>query len=184
MSRNQLAESLGIDTDKNWVLCTLHSETKESIEYNIEMANNLIEALISLDDSYQIVITKANTDLGGTEINKLTEIASKKYPEKIKLYPSLGQLRYLSFMKQVKLVIGNSSSGVLESPYLAIPTVNIGNRQKGRYICDNVESSTIDCKAINRAINKVLNKKIDTKDLFYYGDGHASEKIVKILEEA
>ena len=172
------------NSDKNWVLCTLHSETKESIEYNIEMANNLIEALISLDDSYQIVITKANTDLGGTEINKLTEIASKKYPEKIKLYPSLGQLRYLSFMKQVKLVIGNSSSGVLESPYLAIPTVNIGNRQKGRYICDNVESSTIDCKAINRAINKVLNKKIDTKDLFYYGDGHASEKIVKILEEA
>lgn len=184
LSRNQLAESLKIDSDKNWVLCTLHSETKESIEYNIEMANNLIDALISLDDSYQIVITKANTDLGGTEINKITEIASKKYPEKIKLYPSLGQLRYLSFMKQVKLVIGNSSSGVLESPFLAIPTVNIGNRQKGRYLCDNVESSAIDCNSINSAINKVLNKKIDTKDLFYYGDGHASEKILIILEEA
>lgn len=184
MTREELAQSLELDINKKWVLCTLHSETKETLEYNIQMAENLTSALKQLDDSYQIVITKANTDLGGNEINQIMEKISKECPSKLKVFPSLGQLRYLSFMKQVALVIGNSSSGVLESPFLAIPTVNIGNRQKGRYLCDNVVSSSVEARVIENAIKTALSKKIDKKDLFYYGDGHATEKIIKIFEEA
>jgi len=184
MTRNELAENLNLDSKKKWILCTLHSETKESIDYDLLMAKNMIDALLALGSDYEIVITKANTDLGGKEINEYIEQVVSTDNNIIKLVPSLGQLRYLSYMKQVVMVIGNSSSGVLESSFLSIPTVNIGNRQKGRYLCNNVVTSDIDESEIKSAINEALCKQIRMDDLYYYGDGHASEKIVKILEEA
>jgi UDP-hydrolysing UDP-N-acetyl-D-glucosamine 2-epimerase len=183
MTKEELAESLNLDVNKKWILCTLHAETKESVEYNSKMAANLITALNSLDNSYQVIITKANTDLGGIEINNYFETVVSKNNSKYQLYPSLGQLRYVSFMKQVKMVIGNSSSGILESPFLSIPTVNIGNRQKGRYLCSNVVQSAVDSDSIIKAINKAFTKKIDKSDLKYYGDGNASHNIMKILEK-
>ena len=183
MSRKELSDNLHLDINKNWCLCTFHSETVESIDYNVQTANNIIEALKNLEN-YQIVITKANTDLGGIEINKYMERAATENSENFKLVPSLGQLRYLSFMKQVKLVIGNSSSGILESPFLAIPTVNVGNRQKGRYQCNNVVQSGSSKDDIYCAIQKALSKVISKDDTYYYGDGHASEKILEILKNA
>ena len=182
MTREQLAENLGLDVNKKWALCTLHSETKQSSEYNLQMAKNLFTAMKESLYEYQIVITKANADFGGKEINDYMEQAVKENPEQFVIVPSLGQTRYFSYMKQVQLVIGNSSSGILESPYLGIPTINIGERQKGRHRCENILQSGTTEEDIKSAIAEVQNGRFAVKSN-YWGDGNASSKIVKILKE-
>jgi UDP-hydrolysing UDP-N-acetyl-D-glucosamine 2-epimerase len=181
MNREELATDLGLDINKKWALCTLHSETKKDIQYNKKMAENLISVMKAGLSDFQIVITNANTDLGGKEINTLMKEAVKDNPGKFILIPSLGQTRYLSFMKQAELVIGNSSSGITESPYLGIPTVNIGDRQKGRYQCKNIIQSSIDKSEIESAIKRTLNGNYAFSST-YWGNGHATEKILKELE--
>lgn len=179
MTREQLAENLGLEAKKKWVLCTLHSETMESLEYNISMAKNLRKALKDLNDDYQVVITKANTDFGGKEINDIfAELCTDK---KFLQIPSLGQLRYLSYMKQVEFVIGNSSSGIVETPFMNIPTINIGNRQKGRYQCGNIHQCDYFSRDISDAIHNIRRTCID--DQFYWGNGNTSNLIVQKLKE-
>lgn len=181
MSREGLAENLGLDINKKWALCTLHSETKQDIVYNIKMAENLISAMKKSLSNFQIVITNANADLGGQEINKLMMKVADENPNQFVIVPSLGQKRYLSYMKQVELVLGNSSSGILESPYLGIPTVNIGERQKGRYRCENIIQSGIEKNEIEQSIKEVMSGKYSIPST-YWGDGNASGKIVKVLK--
>ncbi len=182
MTREELAKNLDLDVNKKWALLTLHSETTKTIEYNKRMAESLFTSVSRLND-YQILITKANTDLGGKEINDYFESVVKKNVDKFRIIPSLGQLRYLSYMKQVDFVVGNSSSGIVESPFLSIPTVNIGERQKGRYQCDNIVQSETDEKSISKAIEKALNKDISLNDRYFWGDGNTSKKIIKVLCE-
>lgn len=182
LTREQLAENLGLVINKKWALLTLHSETTKSIEYNVNMADALFKSISKLEN-YQIVITKANTDLGGKEINDYFESAVKMNSDKFKIIPSLGQLRYLSYMKQVDFVIGNSSSGIVESPFLSIPTVNIGDRQKGRYQCDNIVQSDVDEESITESIKVALEKEISPKDKYFWGDGNTAEKIIRVICE-
>lgn len=183
MTREQLAENLGLDVNKKWVLCTLHSETKQDIAYNIKMAENLISAMKETLSDFQIVITNANADLGGQEINKLMMKVANEKPNLFAVVPSLGQKRYLSYMKQVELVIGNSSSGILESPYLGIPTVNIGERQKGRYRCENIVQSGIEKNEIEQSIKEAMSGKYSMSST-YWGNGNASGNIVRVLKNA
>ncbi len=183
MTRKQLAKDLHLDINKKWALCTLHSETKQDIGYNLKMAKNLIAVLKKMPNGYQIVITNANADLGGKEINELVTKEVSSNSDKFCLVPSLGQNRYLSFMKQAELVIGNSSSGIMETPYLGIPTVNIGNRQKGRYICPNIIQSGIKVAEIKSAVKMALSGDFAIKST-YWGNGNATSKIVKVLKEA
>lgn len=183
MSREGLAENLGLDINKKWALCTLHSETKQDIVYNIKMAENLISAMKKSLSNFQIVITNANADLGGQEINKLMMKVADENPNQFVIVPSLGQKRYLSYMKQVELVLGNSSSGILESPYLGVPTVNIGERQKGRYRCENIIQSGIEKNEIEQSIKEAMSGKYSIPST-YWGDGNASGKIVRVLKNA
>lgn len=181
MSREGLAENLGLDINKKWALCTLHSETKQEVYYNIIMAENLVSAMKECLSDFQIVITNANADLGGQEINKLMMKVANEEPNHFIVVPSLGQKRYLSYMKQVELVIGNSSSGILESPYLGVPTVNVGERQKGRHRCENIIQSGIEKTEIEKSIKEALSGKYSIPST-YWGDGNSSEKIVKVLK--
>lgn len=183
MTRAELAEKLGLDINKKWALCTLHSETKQDIAYNVRMANNFIAAMKEKLTDYQVVITNANADLGGNEINKLMAEVVNENAKNFLLVPSLGQKRYLSYMKQVDFVIGNSSSGITESPYLGIPTVNIGDRQKGRHRCENIIQSGTEKIEIQNAIKEALSGKYAIKST-YWGDGNATTKILKVLKEA
>lgn len=182
MARDRLAENLGLDVGKRWALCTLHPETKQDIRYNIRMAGNLIFAMKESLADFQVMITNANADLGGREINGLMAEAAEENPGRFVLVSSLGQNRYLSYMKQVELVIGNSSSGILETPYLGVPTVNIGDRQKGRHRCGNIVQSGIEESDIQNAIKEALCGKYSVKSS-YWGDGKATGKIIKIIKE-
>lgn len=181
MSRKELSENIGIPTSNKWILVTLHPETNESLEYNIQMAKNIIALTETINDA-SIVISKANADFGGSQINEYWEQVTTASSEKYHLYPSLGQIRYLSFMNECHAVLGNSSSGIVEAPCLGTWVINIGNRQTGRHVCKNV------CQVDNK-LQYILSawKKIETKndkiiDRFY-GDGYTSEKIVKHIEE-
>lgn len=179
MSREELAENLQLDINKKWCLVTLHPETKLGLEENLNMVKNLFEAMRETE-GVQFVISKANADFGGMQINEFWDNAVRQDRDMFKLYSSLGQRRYLSFMRQAAGVIGNSSSGIVEAPFLGIPVVNIGDRQKGRHLCKNVIQSDRDFTSIEDAFRKMLMqpKIVDT----YYGDGHTSTFVIEKLK--
>ena len=180
MSRSELAENIGLNVEKKWCLVTLHSETKLSLNENLEMVRNLFDAMQQTKD-VQFVISKANADFGGMQINEFWDEAVKQDTDKYHLYSSLGQRRYLSFMQQAVGVIGNSSSGIVEAPFLGIPVINIGDRQKGRHLCKNVIQCDRTKDSIAESFDKMFTqpKIVDT----YYGDGHTSEFIITKLKE-
>jgi UDP-N-acetylglucosamine 2-epimerase len=180
MTRGELADSIGLDVNKKWCLVTLHSETKLSLEQNLKMVQNLFEVM-EQTKNVQFVISKANADFGGMQINEFWDKAVRQDTDKYHLFTSLGQRRYLSFMQQTVGVIGNSSSGIVEAPFLGIPVVNIGDRQKGRYLCKNVIQCDRTKVAIEDAFKKMLvqPKIVDN----YYGDGHTSGFIITKLKE-
>lgn len=179
MDRTELAENLQLDVNKKWCLITLHPETKLGLEANIGMVKNLFEAMSHIDD-VQFVISKANADFGGMQINDFWDEIVKQNESQYRLFTSLGQRRYLSFMRQAAGVIGNSSSGIVEAPFLGIPVVNIGDRQKGRHLCKNVIQCNRDIASIEDAFRKMLTqpKIVDT----YYGDGRTSAFVIKKLK--
>lgn len=183
LTRKQLADNLGIDPNKKWCLMTYHSETRETLEYNLSAVQSCIESLSKYND-LQIVMTYANADFGGEQINQKLESIAKTYPLQFKAVPSLGQLRYLSFMKQAALVVGNSSSGIVEAPYLGVPVVNIGERQKGRYQCKNIIQCKNTKESIAEAIEDAFNKPIDTSDSMFWGNGETASNILRILHES
>ena len=180
LTRKQLADNLRIDPNKKWCLMTYHSETRETLEYNLSAVQSCIECLSEYND-LQIVTTYANADFGGEQINQKLEGIAEKYPLQFKAVPSLGQLRYLSLMKQAALVVGNSSSGIVEAPYLGIPVVNIGERQKGRYQCKNIIQCNNSKESIAVAIEEAFNKPINSSDSMFWGNGEASTNILRIL---
>lgn len=181
LTREELANNLKLDIDKRWGLMTYHAETREDIDYNLRNVRICIEALVAWGD-VQTIITYANADFGGKQINEFIEVEARKYPDKIKVIPSLGHFRYLSYMKQTKFVMGNSSSGIIEAPFLCVPVINIGNRQKGRYQCGNIIQCIPNKISITAAMDKILSGKVDSpEDLSYWGDGNTSERIMEVL---
>ena len=144
------------------------------------MVENLCNSMKSIE-GVQYVVTKANTDFGGLQINEFWEKAVKLNSHSMQLYPSLGQHRYLSFMKHADIVVGNSSSGIVEAPFMGTPVVNIGDRQKGRFICKNV----ICCGRSQKDITGAILKAIDAPNIVdkYWGDGFSSDRIVSKIKE-
>lgn len=181
MTREELAENIGLRCENNWALLTYHAETLMGLDYNLQTVHNILKAVTELKD-YQIVATYSNADFGGSHINSILHEMEKQHPNRIKVIPSLGHYRYLSFLKQVKFVIGNSSSGITQTPFLKVSAINIGNRQKGRYQCSNIIQCNGIFQDIQRALREVKEEKKQFDDMEYWGDGHAAERIMKILQ--
>ena len=185
LSRDELATSLSIDYTKKWVLCTYHAETRLSLDENLLRVTNLIELFNDDLADYEIVITKANADFGGDAINALFSEASKSSSH-IHIFSSLGQLRYISMLQQVEFMIGNSSSGIFETPLIKLPVINIGSRQMGRLYTSNIIVSDGSYESLHDCISGLASlkfmdalKNVDNP----YGDGHASEKIVSTINK-
>lgn len=178
MTREELEDDLGADLTR-FSLVTFHPVTLEENTAESQICE-LMEALLEVDNM-TFIITKANADIGGSVINRIIEDYEAKYPAKFKVVASLGMIRYSSAMKYCEMVIGNSSSGILEAPTFKIPTVNIGDRQKGRVQAESIINCRADKKEILKAIEKGLDEKF-RKQLGsmqpMYGDGNASIKIL------
>lgn len=159
MSKVELSKSIHFSLDTPYVVVTFHPVTLENNTAQRQF-NNLLSALEHFD-KYHILFTKANADADGRIINKEIDEYVEKNSDKAAAFTSLGMTRYLSVLKYCEMVIGNSSSGIMEAPSFQIPTVNIGERQSGRVRPESV----IDCgngvKEIIEAMKKaeVLKKK-------------------------
>ncbi len=182
IDRQELAKDISVNENEEWVLLTYHPETLLGLDDNLIVIGNIFKALLSITD-YTIIATYSNADFGGREINKYLESVSKTNSERIRVIPSLGTKRYLSLMKHVRFIIGNSSSGIIETPTLGKTVINIGNRQTGRHMCSNVLSCGGDLPSIMRTIEKAKDAGVDESDLTYWGDGNTAKKIIEILEK-
>jgi GDP/UDP-N,N'-diacetylbacillosamine 2-epimerase (hydrolysing) len=183
LSRDELEKSLSFKLGVKNVLVTFHPVTLENKTSGMQMGE-LLSALDKLID-FKIIFTMPNADTDGREIFHLIESFCRRNENAV-AFTSLGQIRYLSCLKHFDVVIGNSSSGLLEVPSFKIPTINIGDRQKGRIKADSV----IDCepteKEISEAITKAISKKFEESckhAVNPYGTGGASELIVNKIEE-
>ncbi|MCX5855354.1 MAG: UDP-N-acetylglucosamine 2-epimerase [Deltaproteobacteria bacterium] len=152
MERSQLAESIGFNLDKPYFLVTFHPVTLEKATSEGQF-QALLHALDSFPE-YNVIFTKANADMNGRAINRLIDEYAEKRPERYLAVTSLGMHRYLSAMKYASAVIGNSSSGIIEAPSFKIPTVNIGDRQKGRIQA----AITLNCSTAAREIQKTIDR--------------------------
>lgn len=182
MSKEESLESVGL-SDCNYALCTYHPVTTED---NMEGKITAFLEAISHFPSIEFIITKSNADLGGSRINELLDEANSKI-ENVHVFTSLGTIRYLSLMKNALFVIGNSSSGIIETPSFKIPTINIGNRQRGRLQCESIINCEDNKEAIIDAIQKALS--VDMQNLCKkvkspYGDGNAAPQIAECIYSA
>ena len=184
LTLKELEESLNFKLDSPYAVVTFHPETIGDIKV-LEQCENLIEAL-NYFKNMKFIITKANGDNGGREINKIIDEFSEKNKDRIIVVHSLGSIRYLSTLKYSTMVIGNSSSGIIEAPFFKIPTINIGDRQKGRIQGKSIINCISDKNSIINAINTALSKEFKEKIKNIenlYGNGDTSLKILNKLKE-
>lgn len=179
LSKDNLEKSLKIKFRKKNILVTFHPETlsKRSISDQI---SPLLRCLKQKKD-WGIIITKANSDPGGEEINiQLKEFAESNSTNTF-LFDNLGQLNYFSILKLVDVMIGNSSSAIIESASFNTPSINIGNRQGGRLKPKNVFDVKNKTTDIMKALDNLSKKRDGIKNP--YDGGQTSKKILKVLEE-
>ena len=180
--REEFEKSIAFSLNKTNVLITFHPVTLETATAEFQF-QELLSALDLITNS-TLIFTKPNSDKGGDVIIKMIDSYVAKNSQKAIAFKSLGQLRYLSALEHVDFVIGNSSSGIIEVPYFRIPTINVGDRQKGRI----TPKSIINCEPYTSSITKAILKATDSTFLketknqkLLFGDGTATKKIMRQL---
>ncbi len=181
--RKTLAAGLGIPRQGPLALVTYHPETATGRSV-AQQAEALLGA-VRRNPGLFYLFTGANADAGGTELNEMYARFCTSQPNCV-LIPSLGVMRYLGAMKEAVLVLGNSSSGVVETPSMGVPTVNIGCRQKGRMICNNVLCCGVSEEEIDAAVKEALSpafRERARKTQSPYRGQNTSGSILRILKE-
>jgi len=183
LSKTDLEKELGLTLKKPYAMITFHPVTleKNSAEWQIK---ELFSALDTIKEM-TFIFTKANMDAGGEFINDYIEKYSLQN-DNIHVFSSLGVIKYLSAVKHCSVVIGNSSSGIIEAPVLGVPTVNIGDRQKGRLQPNSVINVSNNKAAIVEGIEKAISVDFAQKakkGTNLFGDGHTSEKILDVIKD-
>ncbi len=185
LDRKTLEEAIGLTFRPPTIMVTYHPVTLENQTAG-EQLENLLK-VIARHKELQVIFTKANADPDGRIVNQMIDDYVEKNRATCAAYPSLGQLRYLSALQFCDLVMGNSSSGIIEVPSFGIPTVDIGDRQKGRVSADSVihcgnEETDIE-RALTRAMSPAFKDSICGMKNPYEGN-HTSKKIVEVIEQA
>lgn len=178
LDRDEIEREAGIPAGTPYVVVTFHPVTLENGSER-EQTEQLITAMERRSE-YFYLITKANADAGGDTVNTLLEDFVSNSAN-ARLVASLGMRRYLSAVRHAAFVLGNSSSGIVEAPSLGTPTVNIGDRQKGRLMVDSIVSCLPEADDIMRAMTLAAGMK--HQPVLLYGNGETSGKIVDILKK-
>ncbi|UCC67762.1 MAG: UDP-N-acetylglucosamine 2-epimerase (hydrolyzing) [Armatimonadota bacterium] len=181
ITRSRLQEHFGMRLDRPVAVVALHPETRSELSPR-DHARALVRALERF--GLTAVITYPNADPGREDILQELRGYKRRHPDRTRLVASLGQTLYYSVLAQADLMVGNSSSGLVEAPSFRVPVVNIGDRERGRERARNV----IDCRpepdCIARAIQRALSSRFrqTLRGLRNpFGDGHAAERIVRAL---
>ena len=179
MNKEEALASVSL-ADCKYAVCTYHPVTMEADNGIEEYIDNFLDAIKKFP-TIQFIVTKSNADQGGSKINALLDEAVTKI-DNLHVFTSLGIKRYLSLMKYSEFVLGNSSSGIIEAPAFHVPTVNVGDRQRGRLQSASIINCGADKDSIVKAIKIALSdehKKICKVVVSPYGDAHAAEQIAK-----
>ena len=184
LNKDEFEKSINFKLTKKNILITFHPVTLENSSAK-EQFGELLKAIDELEDT-NFIFTKANSDIDGDVINKMIDEYISKKSQKAVAFTSLGQLRYLSAIKFVDIVLGNSSSGLSEVPSFKKVTINIGDRQKGRTKASSVIDISPVKEEILAAIKKAYSKEFEQilkNTINPYDGGNPSKKMVKILKE-
>jgi UDP-hydrolysing UDP-N-acetyl-D-glucosamine 2-epimerase len=182
LSRKVLTKRFGLDLSQPLVLLVQHPVTTQADEAPKQMRETL-DAIVEL--KYPTVLIYPNSDAGGRRMIEVIR-EYERYPF-LKTFPSLPRREYLSLMKAAGVMVGNSSSGIIEAPSFSLPAVNIGIRQEGRERGKNVIDVGYKKQEILKAVKKALTDKAFLAEVKQcqnpYGDGKSAPKIAKILSE-
>lgn len=182
MPKVEALSSLGM-SDCRYAICTYHPVTMGDSNIT-ELVDEFIEAIKAFPE-IEFIVTKSNADMGGALINSLLDEAETRV-NNLHVFTSLGVVRYLSLMKYSEFVLGNSSSGIIETPAFRVPTVNIGDRQRGRLQSESIINCGEDRDSISKAIAKAISeefRQLCKGVVSPYGDGHAAEQIAAKIYE-
>lgn len=182
LEKEALEKNLGFSPDSPYACVTFHPPTMEGTDA-FSQIQELLEALEAFEDM-KFIITKANADAGGREINAMIDAYTARH-ENWKCFYSLGSQRYLSALKYCDMVIGNSSSGIVEAPCFHIPTVNIGSRQNGRLQAESIINCAPKKTAIISAIQQAKSQEFRQTAACAtnpYGNGDTSRRIVEEIK--
>lgn len=160
LSKEELEKSINFKFNKPVALVTFHPVTleDESVKKQFSEVLNSFEG----QNQIKIIFTKANADTDGIIINEMIDDYVASNPDRTVAFTSLGSLRYLSTLKYCTLVIGNSSSGIIEAPLFKIPTINIGNRQRGRIQVESIINCETKIEDIKKAISLALSEEFSS----------------------
>ena len=184
LDRKEFEESIDFELHKRNIIITFHPVTLENNTSSGQF-KELLAAISELRDT-GFIFTKPNSDTHGRIIIELIDDFVSRHPKKACAFNSLGQVRYLSALKHVDVVLGNSSSGLTEAPSFKVPTIDIGDRQRGRIKAESVigckpeRASIVD--ALQTAFSDEFQEKLSSVKN-PYGESGASAKIIKILKE-
>ena len=185
MTRQELCASTGFDLMQPFAIVTYHPETSAAAGDPAAQADALCAAMEAVPGVFWL-ITGSNADAGGAVCTAKMQAFAAAHPQRAGFINSLGLKRYLSAMQCAALVVGNSSSGVVETPTFGVPTVNIGSRQAGRIICPNVLCCAAAAPAIEAALRRALTPEFSavahTAQSPYNG-GDTSGKICRVLAQ-
>jgi GDP/UDP-N,N'-diacetylbacillosamine 2-epimerase (hydrolysing) len=182
LNKTELEKSIGFSFDNPVFLVSYHPETLSTMSVQ-QQFKELLKALDKFKN-YHIIFTKSNADSGGRIISEMIDNYVKQNTN-CKAFESLGLLRYLSTINYSEVVIGNSSSGITEVPSFNKPTVNIGDRQKGRVQAESIINSGTDAHSIIQSIQLALSgnfKASLTERESPFGNGTASKQIIDIMK--
>jgi UDP-hydrolysing UDP-N-acetyl-D-glucosamine 2-epimerase len=184
LGKPEIESRLGIKLSECFILLTFHPVSYKS-DFGLSELIEIIAALKSYS-TYSVVATLGNTDSGGMSINaRLTE-EIPKIGKASCVFPSLGTLGYLSVLQHASVVVGNSSSGIIEAAAVKTPTINVGGRQQGRIQPQSVINVEPERREIARAVSHALTLDEPPDSDFWmnpYGDGSNSQKIVNAIKE-
>jgi UDP-N-acetylglucosamine 2-epimerase (non-hydrolysing)/GDP/UDP-N,N'-diacetylbacillosamine 2-epimerase (hydrolysing) len=182
IGKKNIFKKYNLDTEQTTFLVIFHPITTLS-DYGLSQLTQLFSALKSLKK--QTIVIYPNNDAGSRQFIEFIE--QNRCKDFLHIFKNLPYIDYLSLMKSCDVMIGNSSSGIIEAPSFQVPVINIGNRQQGRQRSDNILDVEPDEKEILEAIDFALNdvrfKEIVNQSSNTFGDGTASDKIVNVLKQ-
>lgn len=161
MTKEELEKSIHFEIDENTVVVTYHPVTLENNTVEEQFLNLL--KVLDRNPKIRMIFTKANADTNGRIVNELIDKYTAQNSERACAFMSLGQKRCLSALKYCRIVIGNSSSGIIEAPSFGKPIINIGDRQKGRICADSVINCGYTQQEIQQAMETALTKEFENK---------------------
>ena len=180
MERQAFEDAVGLKLREKNLLITYHPVTLDDTPSAMAFSE-LLAALEALGPDVGLIFTKPNADTHGRVLIGMVDAFVRGHQNSV-AHVSMGQRLYYSAMKHASMVVGNSSSGLLEAPSFHIPTVNVGDRQRGRVRAASVIDTPAEAASIGEAIQRAF--ALDASAVKNpYGDGKSAERIVKVLKD-